>query len=477
MITTAPDDKKRPRGVYTNKKKPTGTRIYLTPSALNSRPQYAVLWTSPPAWRPKCPRTQCSRWIVSAAADPLKREGQRSTPDATLARITAKTGLVPYKDAVSQRPKPYPPCVERFLNQSRRAMSLKTLLLLAAAHLALADSSHALFYKVVDRETAQRIASIKGLAAAGNDTPVFNDQGFWFSHFTVGASSDLEILIDTGSSDAILNPGIYKPSPGSVNANRRFRISYATTNPDGSGTLTASGNVYQDVITQLAANLSVAKQTLGDIQDPTSPPTFPRDGLIGYASQQGSALRGSPFINSLCDQGALSACRFGLALRPDKTGALYYGTVAADAFTGPLTTVPLTQGEWAVQGDVTVDGRPVQRGASIITDSGTTVVFGPTRHVAAVFAQAGVQAVPTSSGIAGYYNCSAAPAMGFSFGGANFDILPEALAFARSGDNCTAAVHGSDAFGDNWLVGQAFFQGRYIDHNVDDGTMGFADLK
>lgn len=55
-------------------------------------------------------------------------------------------------------------------------MSLKTLLLLAAAHLAQADSSHALFYKVVDRETAQRIASIKGLAAAGNDTPVFNDQ-------------------------------------------------------------------------------------------------------------------------------------------------------------------------------------------------------------------------------------------------------------------------------------------------------------
>ncbi|KID79696.1 aspartic protease precursor, partial [Metarhizium brunneum ARSEF 3297] len=356
-------------------------------------------------------------------------------------------------------------------------MSLKTLLLLAAAHLAQADSSHALFYKVVDRETAQRIASIKGLAAAGNDTPVSKNQGFWFSHFTVGASPDLEILIDTGSSDAILNPGVYKPSPGSVNANRRFRISYATTNPDGSGTLTASGNVYQDVITQLSANLTVANQTLGDIQDPASPPTFPRDGLIGYASQQGSALRGSPFINSLCDQGALSTCRFGLALRPNKTGELYYGTLATDTFTEPLTTVPLTQGEWAVQGDVTVDGAAVQHGASIITDSGTTVIFGPTHRVADVFARAGVQAVPTSTGLAGYYNCSAPPTIGLSFAGANFDILPEALAFASDGDNCTAAVHGSDAFGDNWLVGQAFFQGRYVDHNVADGTMGFADLK
>ncbi len=65
-------------------------------------------------------------------------------------------------------------------------------------------------------------------------------QGFWFSHFTIGASKDLEILIDTGSADAILNPGVYEPSSGSVDTGKPFRISYATTNPDGSGTLTVS---------------------------------------------------------------------------------------------------------------------------------------------------------------------------------------------------------------------------------------------
>lgn len=112
-----------------------------------------------------------------------------------------------------------------------------------------------------------------------------------------------------------------------------------------------------------------------------------------------------------------------------------------------------------------------------MTDSGTTVIFGPTSQVTNLFKKAGIQAVRTQNGITGYYKCSAPPVIGLSLGGKNFNILPEALAFAKNGDNCTASVHGSNAFGGAWLVGQAFFQGRYIDHNVGEGTMGFADLK
>jgi pepsin A len=40
----------------------------------------------------------------------------------------------------------------------------------------------------------------------------------------------------------MLNPGVYKPGPKSVNTNKPFRISYATTNPDGSGSLTVGGS-------------------------------------------------------------------------------------------------------------------------------------------------------------------------------------------------------------------------------------------
>jgi hypothetical protein len=177
----------------------------------------------------------------------------------------------------------------------------------------------------------------------------------------------------------------------------------------------------------------------------------------------------------LCDQGSLSSCRFGLALNADETGTLYYGTVATDQFSGDLVSVEASD-EWIVTGDVTVNGKTVRSSVSIITDSGTTVIFGPTSQVKTLFQQAGIQAVTTSNGITGYYACDAPPTIGLAFDGNNFNILPEALAFSQSGNNCTASIHGTTAFGSQWLVGQAFFQGKYIDHNVDDGTMGFATL-
>lgn len=149
--------------------------------------------------------------------------------------------------------------------------------------------------------------------------------------------------------------------------------------------------------------------------------------------------------------------------------------MATGDFSGSLVNVPAT-GEWSVQGDITVNGKVVSSRASIITDSGTTVVFGPTSAVKSVFKAAGIQAVSDKNGVTGYYACDKSPKIGISFNGQNFNIEPSALAFSRNGNNCTASVHGSDSFGGQWLVGQAWFQGKYIDHNVDDSTMGFATL-
>lgn len=237
----------------------------------------------------------------------------------------------------------------------------------------------------------------------------------------------------------------------------------------------AKGKVYKDVITQHGANLTVSQQYLGAVTSPLSPPTFPHDGLIGYAGIDSSALQQTPFFHSLCDQGSLSSCRFGLALKADQTGTLYYGSVATESFSGSLISVPALD-EWVINGDVTLNGVTVQRNATIATDSGTTVIFGPTSQVKTLFQQAGVQAVEDVNGITGYYACDAPPTIGLAFDGINFNILPEAQAFSQDGNNCTSSIHGSDEFDGLWLVGQAFFQGKYVDHNVDAGTMGFATL-
>jgi cathepsin D len=48
------------------------------------------------------------------------------------------------------------------------------------------------------------------------------------------------LLIDTGSTDVYLNPGLYTPSSTSQDLNKPFTITFETTNPDGSGTETVS---------------------------------------------------------------------------------------------------------------------------------------------------------------------------------------------------------------------------------------------
>lgn len=263
----------------------------------------------------------------------------------------------------------------------------------------------------------------------------------------------------------MLNPRIYQPGPNSQDTGNSFRVGYSTTNPDGSGSETATGEIYTDLIAQHGTDLSVAQQTLGAISSPQSPDTFPHQGLIGYAGSDSAQLGGTPFIHSLCEQNSLDECRFGLALKTDGTGTLYYGGVQSTAFSGSLATASIS-GEWETTGDITVGGKTTQSRASIITDSGTTVIFGPTTQVIAMFKAAGMQYSQGRNGaVTGYYPCSSPPSLGFRFpagsSGTNFNVVPAALAYKKNGNNCTAVIQGTSNFGNQWLVGQAFFQGHY----------------
>lgn len=65
--------------------------------------------------------------------------------------------------------------------------------------------------------------------------PISNSNGFWFGSFTVGASFNLTMLIDTGSTDVIVNSGLYKPSTSSLDIYQGFTSTYGTTASDGTG--------------------------------------------------------------------------------------------------------------------------------------------------------------------------------------------------------------------------------------------------
>ena len=135
---------------------------------------------------------------------------------------------------------------------------------------------------------------------------------------------------------------------------------------------------------------------------------------------------------------------------------------------------------WDLYGDIAANGKVIERDAAIVTDSGTTVIFGPIDSVQALFDAAGIQSVlhpgsPTT--LDGYFPCANPPELGFGFPSISnatsaqadpsspvsrfstiFNILPSQLAESSTDGNCTAVIHGTDQFGSGpgaiWIVGQ-----------------------
>ena len=83
--------------------------------------------------------------------------------------------------------------------------------------------------------------------------------------------------------------------------------------------------------------------------------------------------------------------------------------------------------------------------------------------------------------LTGYYPCGKPPTVGFAYPTGSksfFDIEPSAFLEAQDNSgNCTAIVSGINFGANTWVVGQAWFQGKYVDHNVDGKSIGVATLK
>lgn len=129
--------------------------------------------------------------------------------------------------------------------------------------------------------------------------------------------------------------------------------------------------------------LAVAEQAIGLTALPASPPAYPLDGLIGFAGPLSDVLNSSTWFLNLCAQRTVDECRFGLALDTDGTGKQYLGKVEHERFNEPLSVTSLyylsqyqTYFQWTTFGDLAVNGEVVVKDASIIFDSGTTVIFG-----------------------------------------------------------------------------------------------------
>lgn len=328
-------------------------------------------------------------------------------------------------------------------------------------------------------------SSAQGVSSSG---------GFWFGDFTVGGSSNLSMLIDTGSADIIVNPGFYAAGKISKPLNQTFQDNYGTTSSDGTGNSQLVGNLY---IEQVSFGDLTATQLIGSTNATSQ---LPNAGIVGFSDKRFSGFpdNSTSFFQSLCTQGQVEECRFGLALENVVRGSLVVGELDATQFDGNLTVSPIVAG-WIIGGDIAVSGTVVERDALIELDSGTATIVGPVETVRNIFESIGIQSVlyNSSSGplLTGYFPCDKPPMVGFSIPSQTntsaatgtvsktstiFNIPSSVWATVNNGgNNCTSVLSGQD-YSDVpglWVVGAPFMQGRYLDFNLGEGTVGIAQLK
>ncbi|KIY00385.1 uncharacterized protein Z520_04070 [Fonsecaea multimorphosa CBS 102226] len=332
----------------------------------------------------------------------------------------------------------------------------------------------------------------------------------------------MNLLVDTGSTNVVLNAGKYRPSNHSVNTNESFAVAYGTAQSNGTGSAFINGTLFQDEVT--LSGLTVENQILGVADASESSANYPHDGIIGFGAQRFAADNATSWFHNLCDSNLVDECRFGLALNDATSGSLVVGTLDNDLFDGNLTTTPIAE-EWFTYGDVVVGGQTLQKDAIVEFDSGSAAIVGyiqlpsvlpslstlsalyilttslcrsPTDAVTKLFTSlgAGISSELTPGGplVTAQVSCSINASVGFRFPSSNvtamntsvkariFSIPIESLLVPStngSSPNCTVAVVGQDfaELPGLWVLGQTFFQGKYIDHNLNDRTIGLANLK
>ncbi|KAF8857221.1 acid protease [Acephala macrosclerotiorum] len=244
---------------------------------------------------------------------------------------------------------------------------------------------------------------------------ISSSEGLWFGDFAVGSSSNLSTLIDTGSGDVIVNPGLYKPSKSSKSLNTTFNNTYGTTSSDSTGNGTVVGTLYEG---EMSFGSLTATQITGSA---TGTWDVPGDGIVDFS---GSLFWQFPdnstsFMQSLCTQGKVSECRFGLALENENTGSLILGELDTEKYTSDLTVGPIYLTCWATIMDLALNGTVVTHDLTVELDSGTATIVGPIEGVSRILEAVGIEGVLQNNSkgqqLVGYFPCEKPPPVGFSF--------------------------------------------------------------
>ncbi|KAI0352025.1 protease [Trametes cingulata] len=349
----------------------------------------------------------------------------------------------------------------------------------------------------VGREAFNEGAEIKPVAnysappSVKRQAEKLTDEGgdeYWAGTISIGTPAKSFLIdFDTGSADLWV-PSInctssycsqkdkYDPAASSSDSpkNGSFSIQYG----DGSQ---VSGPVYTETVS--VAGVTVKNQYFSPVN--TISPSFGSqvdDGLLGLAYPAISNLHQSPFFNSAKSQGAVKNGVFGFKLA--KTGSeLYLGGTDSSLYSGSIEYHAVKGAAfWQIGGaSVRVGSQTPVSGFQTIIDSGTTIIYGPPKDVAAFYKD--VPGAKLYDQQNGFYSfpCSSVPSnVGFNWGGKTWNISAANFNFGMvSETQCIGAIAGQDlGLGSNvWLLGDSFMKNVYSAFSFDSNSVGFAQLK
>lgn len=132
-----------------------------------------------------------------------------------------------------------------------------------------------------------------------------------------------------------------------------------------------AGNLFNDTVS--FGSLS-SIQTVGSAKGAAQ---IPGDGIVGFA---GAAVAqfpngAAPWFHTLCNDGKVTSCRFGIVLGNDGTGTQVLGELDTSLFEGDLTTTSVVQ-EWAIFADLALDGKIIKPDVPVELDTGTATITG-----------------------------------------------------------------------------------------------------
>mmetsp|Transcript_23078 Transcript_23078/g.67994 ORF Transcript_23078/g.67994 Transcript_23078/m.67994 type:complete len:435 (+) Transcript_23078:51-1355(+) len=208
------------------------------------------------------------------------------------------------------------------------------------------------------------------------------------------------------------------------------------------------------------------------------------DGILGMAFPAISVDGISPVFQSLVAQKQVTEALFAFYLGNHAPGELTLGGVDPKHFVGELKYVPVTSDtywETALHG-LSYGGAKASAATKCILDTGTSVLAGPTKDVAAIAAKAG--ATPVLGTGEFMIDCAAVdslPELDITLSGNTFKFKGSEYVVKTSTFGQEACLFGflgidvPEPRGPLWILGDIFLRKYYTVFDVANNRMGFAE--